>query len=236
MMTRPKARTRIAALTLAALVPTASAWTPAFACGNPLESVGIEHNVYLGCLMRDGGDTSVSQLQRLVEECGFNPGTSTEEFVARYSPLVEVDPYLTVAQRMAPYRDSYTAYQFSYFTRIDQVIAAAQSTAEADAEFAQLETEAIEHLSTSTAAEQSIFAALSTARHSLQYWSKATEGTPVLATKARAERKLGKFWKVLIVVGADLAGAAGGTLIGGPIVGAAAASGSSGGAAVVLRD
>lgn len=235
MMTRPKARTRIAALTLATLVPTVSAWTPAFACGNPLESVGIEHNVYLGCLMRDGGDTSVSQLQRVVEECGFDPGTSTEEFVDRYSPLVEVDPYLTVAQRMRPYQDSYTSYQFSYFTRIDQVIAAARSAAEADAEFARLETEAIERLSTSTAAEQSIFAALSTARHSLQYWVKAT-GTTELAQKARSEQKLGKFWKVLIVVGADLAGAAGGTLIGGPIVGAAAASGSSGGAAVVLRD
>ena len=235
MMTRPNARARIAALTLATLVPTASAWTPAFACGNPLESVGIEHNVYLGCLMRDGGDTSVSQLQRVVEECGFDPGTSTEEFVDRYSPLVEVDPYLTVTERMRPYRASYTSYQFSYFTRLDQVIAGAQSTAEADAAFAQLETEAIENLSTSTAAEQSIFAALSTARHSLQYWSKAT-ATPVLAVKPKAERKLGKFWKVLIVVGADLAGAAGGTLIGGPIVGAAAASGSSGGAAVVLRD
>jgi hypothetical protein len=230
MTKHPKVPAQIAALTLTALVLTTSAWTPAFADGNPLDSVGVEHNVYLGCLMRNGGDPSVSPLRRVVEECGFNPGTSTDEFVALYSSLVEADPNLTVAERMDPYKASYTDYQFSYFHRIDQVMEVAQSQTVADEMFAQLESEAIARLTTSTAAEQSIFAALSTARHSLRYWSQAT-GTQ----DAAREPKLRKIWKVLIVVGADLVGAAGGTLIGGPVVGAATGSASSYGAAQVLK-
>lgn len=239
MTKHSKTRVLTAVLTLAVLVLTGM---PAFAGGgNPLDSVGVEHNVYLGCLMRNGGDPNVSPLQRLVEECGFDPGTSTEEFVATYSPLVDVDPYQTVAERMSPYREAYTSYQLSYFTRIDQVIANAQSAAAADAMFAQLETEAIARLTTRTAAERSIFAALSVARHSLRYWSQATGTTGLAVQMAKPGPrqklgKLGKIWKVLIVVGADLAGAAGGTLIGGPVVGAAAAGGSSAGAATVLRD
>ena len=229
-----------AALTLAVLVLTGM---PAFAGGgNPLDSVGVEHNVYLACLMRDGGDPNVSPLQRVVEECGFDPGTSTEEFVATYAPLVEADPYQTVAERMSRYKEAYTSYQLSYFTRIDQVIAKAQSAAAADAMFAQLEAEAIARLTTRTVAEQSIFAALSVARHSLRYWSQATGITGGAVQKVKPGGKLnqklgqlGKIWKVLIVVGADLAGAAGGTLIGGPVVGAAAAGGSSAGAATVLN-
>lgn len=237
-MSQPKPRPLTAALTLAAAVLAAAAGTPAYAGGNPLDSVGVAHNVYLGCLMRNGGDPSVSPLQRVVEECGFDPGTSTEEFVATYSPLVEADPFLTVAERMSPYRSLYTAYQFSFFTRLDQVIATAESAAAADAMFAQLENEAIARLSTRTVAEQSIFAALSVARHSLQYWSQATATGAVAAPAGKSirkpEPKLGKIWRVLIVVGADLLGAAGGTAIGGPVVGAAAAGGSSAGAAAIL--
>lgn len=247
----PKTRTRIASLTLAFLL--ASLWTPAFAArrtwtrtpavperlalaeesSNPLDSVGIQHNVYLGCLMNNGGDPSVSPLQRVVEECGFDPETGVEEFVATYSPLVEADPYLTVAERMAPYREAYTDYQFSYFDRIDEVIAVAEDQARADAMFAELENEAIQNLTTETAAEQSVFAALSTARHSLAYWS---ENMPREEGAKYAAKKL-KWWvKVLVVVGADLLGAAGGTLIGGPVVGAAAGSGSSAGTAAVIKD
>src|SRR5262245_33114256 len=118
MTKHSKTRALTAVLTLAVLV---LAGTPAFAGGNPLDSVGVEHNVYLGCRMRNGGDPNVSPLQRVVEECGFDPGTSTEEFVATYSPVVEGDPRLTVAERMRPYQAAYTSYQFSYFTRIDQV-------------------------------------------------------------------------------------------------------------------
>jgi len=233
MKKHSKTRVLTAMLTLAVLVLTG---TPASAGGgNPLDSVGVEHNVYLGCLMRNGGDPNVSPLQRVVEECGFDPGTSTEEFVATYSPLVEADPRLTVAERMRPYQAAYTSYQFSYFTRIDQVIANAQSAAAADAMFAQLEAEAIDRLTTRTAAEQSIFAALSVARHSLKYWTQATGITGAAVGAAKPDRKLTqKWWHVLIVVAADLVGAAGGTAIGGPVVGAATGAASSNGAASVL--
>lgn len=231
-----------AAFTLAVL---ALGGMPAYAGGgNPLDSVGVEHNVYLGCLMRAGSDPNVPLLQRVVEECGFDPGTSTEEFVATYSPLVEADSDQTVVERMSPYREIYTSYQFSYFTRIDQVIAKAQSAAAADAMFAQLEAEAIARLTTRTVAEQSIFAALSTARHSLQYWTQTTGITGVAVQKGKPGGKLGqklgklgKFWQVLIVVGADLAGVAGTlALTGGTGAAAAGVVGAacSGGAADVL--
>lgn len=258
-MKRPEARARIAVFTLAVLL--SSLCTPAFAergprgwakpsprsvTGdregralkieegqvNPLDNVGVEHNVYLACLMRDGSDQSVSPLQRVVEECGFKPETSTEDFVATYSPLVEADPYLTVVERMSPYRDSYTDYQFSFFERIDDVLAGATSQEEADAMFARLESEAIQNLSTSTRAEQSIFAALSTARHSLKYWTQPG----ALPPDETAQKKL-KWWvKVLVVVGADLVGAAGGMLIGGPPVAGAVGAGCSGGTATVIKD
>lgn len=252
MIKHPQTRTLIAAFTLAILI--VSTWTPVFAAqrpatwgrtpaapdlnslalcetgSNPLDSVGTEHNVYLGCLMRNGGDPNKSPLQRVVEECGFDPGTSTDEFVERYSSLVGADPYLTVVERMARYREAYTDYQFSYFERIDEILASAENQAEADAAFAQLEKEAAERLTTKTAAEQSIFAALSTARHSLDYWVKA------IPHDEEGQKRLRWWVKVLVVVGADLLGAAGGTLIGGPVVGAATGGASSTGAATVLRD
>jgi hypothetical protein len=259
MMKRPQTRARIATFTLAVLL--ASLYTPAFAGGrqrpwtkpsartvtvdregrvvkveeglvNPLDNIGVEHNVYLACLMREGSDQSVSPLRRLVEECGYNPGTSTDEFVATYSSVVEADPYLTVAERMSPYKGSYSPYEFSFFERIDQALASATNEAEADALFAKLEEEAIQNLSTSTTAEQTIFAALSTARHSLKYWTQPG----ALPPDETAEKKL-KWWvKVLVVVGADLAGAAGGLWIGGPVGAGAVGAGASNGTATVIKD
>jgi hypothetical protein len=240
MKKHSKTRVLTATLILAALV---LAGTPVSAGGgNPLDSVGVEHNVYLGCLMRDGGDPKVSPLQRLVEKCGFDPGTSTEEFVATYSPLVELDPYLTVAERLMPYKEAYTPYQFSYFTRIDQVIASAQNAAEADAMFAKLENEAIARLTTRTTAERSIFAALSIARHSLQYWTQATgiTGAVVWTTKPGgkpAQEKIGKFLRLLIVVACDIVGGvAAGQVSDSDHVVEGVSAGASAGAAAALNE
>lgn len=217
------------------LVALAFAWLPAHAAVNPFDQVGFEHNVYLECLMAKGGDTTVSPLRRIVEECGFDPGTSIDDFIAGYSQFVDVDPSLSVVERMRPYRARYTDAQFSFFEKIDQVLLLAETQAEADAMFADLEADAIARLGTRTAAERSIFAALSTARHSLEYWSLAY-APPAAAAGAISPQRL-KWWqKVLIVVGADLLGAAGGTLIGGPVVGAGTGAASSTGAATVLKD
>lgn len=217
---------------LAALVLTTSPWMPAHATENPYDSVGVSHNVYVACLMDNGGDDWAVLLRRVVDDCGFKPGIPTEDFVERYTRLIEADPSLSVSKRMQPYRTSYTKYQFSFFERIDQVLTVARNEREADKMLADLESEAVEHLSLRSEAEQSIFAALSTARHSLKYWSRESERQGgVTLTQGP------KPWvKVLAVVGADLVGAGLGTLIGGPLVGGPVGAASSAGTATVLKD
>lgn len=205
---------------------------PALAQGNPLDRVGIEHNVYLACLVHNGATEGVEPLVAVVEICGFRPGTSTEEFVARYAAFAQVDPYAGVAQNLAPYRDAYNDQQFAYFEQIDRVLRMATDEAGADAAFARLEASAVAQLRSGSPADQSVLAALSTARHSLRYWSAtvATAGGRTGAAKSSKRR----FWDVLMVVGADLLGAAGGTLIGGPVLGGVIGAASSAGAADVL--
>ncbi len=189
------------------------ATTTASAKENPMDSVGVAHNLYLECLALSQ-NPSISPLRRIVEECGFDPGTSTDEFVEKYQSMIEMDPQLSLEKRLAEHRDSYTAYQFSFFTRIDAIASVAKDQADADARFAKLESEAISRLSTADPADRSVLSALSTARHSLRYWSAQEEKTGNVAV-ARW-----RWWKVLIIVCAD----AGGVAIGGLGGGSAASS------------
>lgn len=202
---------------------------------NPFDYIGESHNLYLECLMLNGGDSGPSALARVVSECGFEPQTDPKQFVADYSDVVDDDPTLSIVERMRPYRDRYDDYQFSFFERLDAILRSAESPEDARRALAMLEAEAITKLGTRTTQEQSIFAALSTARYSLEYWVVAWGETAQTSGDMGALRL--KWWvKVLAVVGADLLGAAGGTLIGGPAVGGAVGAASSTGAATVLKD
>jgi hypothetical protein len=192
----------------------------AFAAENPMDHVGIEHNVYLECLSQSK-DRSISPLRRLVQECGVDPGMSTDDFVETYRPAIETDPSLALAKRMAPYRKSYSDYEFSYFERMDRVVETAKDTAHADAMFAALETEAIEKLDPETHAGRNILGGLSIARHSLRYWTKHESGDGVSA--ARWPRWLRK----LAIVAADVAGGLIATEIGAGALASAASSGAS---------
>lgn len=165
--------------------------TTAIAAENPMESVGIEHNLYLECLSLSK-DQTTSPLQRLVEDCGYDPGMRTEDFLKKYDDIVNVDPRTTLAVRLANSSIQYTEYERSFFHRIDEVVATASSLEEANAKFAELEREAVGNLSAKTDGGRSVLATFSTLRHSLDYWSKAEGG---------AAGTLGRRWWVKLLVG-----------------------------------
>jgi hypothetical protein len=165
-------KNRASTICLLALACSGYAAAPANAADNPMDYIGIAHNIYLDCLEKSESQ-SVSPLIRIVEECGFDAGMSTDELVKRYQGMIEMDPRLPITQRMAPYRDQYTRYQFSFFERIEKIAAISRSLSEADAMFAKLEDEAIAHLSVKNAADRSVLATLSTVRYSIRYWSTA---------------------------------------------------------------
>jgi hypothetical protein len=207
----------------------------AWAAENPQQRVGIEHNLYLGCLMDAGGGTTEVALRNLIEQCEFDPGIPKEEFVAFYSRALNIDPYLSVERRMQTYRSSYTDEEFSYFRRIDQVFATAAGPEEADRALAALEEQAVARFSGKTDGEASLLALLSTARHSLAYWS--APGSPLQQQAAQVGARKLKWWqKVLIVVGADCVGAGIGFLIGGPPVAGAIGAGASTGAGAAIAN
>lgn len=204
------------------------------AADNPQERVGIEHNIYLDCLMRNGGGTTKESLRMLVERCKFDPGIPVDEFVEIYAGLLVDDLSLNVAERMKPYRSLYTEEQFAFFDRIDQALASSATPAEADRALADLEQEAIASFPGRDDAEASLLALLSTARHSLAFWTAA--GSPLLEDrKGGVEAQRLRWWqKVLIVLGADVAGAGIGFLVGGPIGAGAIGAGASSGTGSAL--
>jgi hypothetical protein len=188
--------------------------------GNPMEHVGIEHNVYLGCLMRANSDQSIPALARIVDECGLRVGTSTEEFVAYYQPLLNSNYDDSVVQQVARYRSLFTLEQFAYLEQIDRIFAMSRDESEILSQLARLESHAIANLGTKSRAEQAVFAGLSTAQYSLKFWAERN------ADSVSAKRA--KWWQIVL---SDLAGAVVGTALGGPALGGGLAATCSAGAA-----
>ena len=188
--------------------------------GNPMERVGIEHNVYLGCLMRETSDQNIPALARLVDECGLRVGMSTDAFVAHYQPQLNQNYDDSVVLQVARYRSSFTPEQFAYFEQIDRIFSSAGDEAQIQSQLARLESHAIANLGSKSRAEQAVFAALSTAQYSLQFWSERGGDAP------RVQKA--KWWQIVL---SDLAGAAVGTLLGGPVLGGGLAATCSAGAA-----
>lgn len=189
--------------------------------GNPMEHIGIEHNVYLGCLMRANSDQNIPALARVVDECGLRVGTSTEEFVAYYQPRLNSNYDDSVVQQVARYRSLFTAEQFAYFEQIDRIFATASNETEILSQLARLESHAIATLGTKSRAEQAVFAGLTTAQYSLKFWAERNGDAPRLM-KA-------KWWQIVL---SDLAGAVVGTALGGPVLGGGLAATCSAGAAM----
>lgn len=187
---------------------------PAFAAENPMDHFGVQHNLYLRCL-HDIGANVDNSLALLVDKCGYDPGVSREKFIEGAQPIIEMDPTLPLAERLAPFRSRYTAYEFSFYERIDGVVRKAQSLEEAEVMFAELEREALANLDAKRSSGANVLAGLSIARHSLRYW------TEYAARGETASRKR-KWWHWVVIVVADVAGgvAAAETVVG--AIGAAA--------------
>lgn len=193
----------IAALSLIAWV------SPARAAENPLEHVGIQHNAYLACVMEQDTTQGTSPLRTLVERCGFDAGMSADELVRKYDFMVGAHVGVGVAEGASPYREYFSDYEFSFVTRMDAILSLDADKATTDSLLAALEDEAVSRLNAGTRSGQALLASISTARHSVNYWAEHAEGGDV-------EQRFP--WDI---VGADLLGALGGTLIGGPIMGTA---------------
>jgi hypothetical protein len=186
---------------IAALACAGFVSAPVSAAENPMDHVGQKHNLYLECLALSP-DRKVSPLIRLVTECGVDPGMSAEDFAEKYQAAITSDPTLSMAERMKPYRASYTDREFAYFARFDKIANTAKTLGEAEAMLAELEAQAIAELDPKTHAGANILGGLSIARHSLAYWTKVGGGNPNVSAKGFWSW----LWKKLAVVGADVVG------------------------------
>jgi hypothetical protein len=185
----------LSVLAVSAMLPTIAS-----AAENPMDHVGAQHNMYLSCLL-ETGDSAANSLVRLVETCGYDPGMPLEEFVKTYQPVLEISPLVTIAKKMSSQRDRFTAYEFSFFERMDAVAVQAKDMAHAEALFAELEAESVERLDANSDSGAIVLGSLSVARHSTRFWSKY-DAEPA----GHFVSKRMRWWKWLIVAAADVGG------------------------------
>jgi hypothetical protein len=188
-------------LRFAAALLLAFAAAPAFAANNPMTFVGQVHNQQLACLHANA-EPGVSPLVTLVRKCGLQPGMPIRQFVQTFGPVMNGDPTVPLAQRMQPYRDRYSDYEYGFFDRIDAVTETALNEAEARRMFADLEAEAVVNLDINGFGGQSILAAVAVARDSLEYWIRYE---PIADNLSSAER-WPKWLRRLAIVAADIGG------------------------------
>ncbi|XQA77526.1 hypothetical protein ACM9W9_17280 [Xanthomonas sacchari] len=177
---------------------------PALAAENPVDQAGIQHNMYLGCLI-DLNATAEDALTLLVKKCGYAPGVPLERFVATQQPIVDgVDPTRPMTENLAGLRQQLSAYEYSFIERMDQIVQNAEDFDAAALQFEELEREGIARLDPKSKNGALVLGALSVARHSTQYWSKyaAEHGE---STAGGATSKKG-FWKWFATIGSDVVG------------------------------
>lgn len=153
---------------VAALLMFGGAHGAAQAAENPADYAGIGHNLYLNCLL-ETDSSDIDTLIDVVEKCGYAPGIPLDEYVKRYGSSLALDPR-PLSEVMAPDRDQYSDYEFSFFERIDETVASAADLHEAGARFEALEDEAIAKLDPKSAAGERILSGLSVARHTTANW------------------------------------------------------------------
>ncbi|NYF21255.1 hypothetical protein HDC36_002724 [Xanthomonas sp. JAI131] len=188
---------KLLAATLALLAGSA-ACVPALAAENPVDQAGIQHNMYLGCLM-DLNASPDDALTLLVKKCGYAPGVPLERFIATQQPIVDsIDPTRPLTENLPGLRQQFNSYEYSFLVRMDQIVENAVDMDAAAAQFEALEREAIARLDPKSENGALILGGLSVARHSNRYWSKQAAESGVTSK--------GRFWKWLAVVAADVGG------------------------------
>ncbi|MET7143846.1 hypothetical protein M3S04_19255 [Xanthomonas sp. PPL139] len=192
---------KLFAATAILLIGNAFGAAPALAAENPKDQAGIQHNMYLSCLM----DTKASPddaLVVLVEKCGYDPGMPLERFIATRKPMIDaIDPTRPMTESLTGLRQELSAYEFSFIVRMDQIVQNAGSLDAATVQFEELEREGIARLDPKSKNGALVLGGLSVIRHSARYWSKFAVGT---TSKYAASPDPNKGW--LIVAGSDTLG------------------------------
>lgn len=192
---------KLFAATAILLIGNAFGAAPALAAENPKDQAGIQHNMYLGCLM----DTKASPddaLVVLVEKCGYDPGMPLDRFIATRKPMIDaIDPTRPMTENLAGLRQELSAYEFSFIVRMDQIVQNAGSLDAAAVQFEELEREGIARLDPKSKNGALVLGALSVARHSARYWSKFAAG---ITAKYAGSPDPKKGW--LIVTACDVGG------------------------------
>ncbi|MET7143849.1 hypothetical protein M3S04_19240 [Xanthomonas sp. PPL139] len=193
-------------LVATALLAGSVVGAPALAVENPMDQAGIQHNMYLGCLM-ELNVSAEDALAVLVKKCGYAPGVPIERFVATQQPIVDgVDPTRPMTENLAGLRQQLSAYEFSFIVRMDQIVENAEDLDAAAVQFEELEREAIARLDPRSKNGALILGGLSVAKHSNRYWANVVAERGEAAAGGTAAKKKGRFWRWLAVIGSDAAG------------------------------
>ncbi|MCW0404037.1 hypothetical protein NB689_001076 [Xanthomonas sacchari] len=165
------------------LVGSAFGTATALAAENPMDQAGIQHNMYLGCLM-EAKASPEEAVAVLVEKCGYDPGMPLERFIATRQPMIDaIDPTRPMTENLTELRQQLSAYEFSFIVRMDQIVQNAGGLDAAAVQLEELEREGIARLDPRSKNGALVLGGLSVARHSARYWSKfATDTTSNKAT------------------------------------------------------
>lgn len=180
-----------------ALLSAAAA--PVFAQSGVSNRAGEQHNALLTCLLDNGAPPADKALGVLMDACGYSAGMPRDEFIKTYQPAVDADYAVPLAKLMADQREAYGEYAFSFFERMDRVLADSTSWNEVDAGFADLQQEAYGRLPMEGKARAVILQSLDVGRSSAMFWQKV-EGR----LKQGIGSRRGWFRRLMAVVGADL--------------------------------
>lgn len=127
------------------------------------------------CLM-DSGASGLEVPAALVEQCGYDPNMSIDEFTARWARLIDREP-VPVVVVMQPARDQFTDYEFSFFERFDNFVETSKDLVEFEQRAASLEREASANLDAESPTGATIIAGLNVAQHASRF-ARANTQTP----------------------------------------------------------
>ncbi|XXF76195.1 hypothetical protein P2318_24470 [Myxococcaceae bacterium GXIMD 01537] len=161
---------------LAAALALAGLAGPAQAAENPMGSVGEQHNLYLGCLLKNDPTGQKDPFVILVDVCGFDSGRTSEELREVYTPLLPANPLASMDELIKPYRESLSERQYAFLNETQRILAT-QDARSAAASLAKLESQAVATLGREKG-DLAVLAGLSTARYSLHFWSSGAHPLP----------------------------------------------------------
>ncbi len=140
-----------------------------------MEFVGIEHNRYADCLLKQQAATESELVRILVERCGFDPGMTVEQFEERYLAVLDERSSgdIGLVESLGQYRSRFSAAELSLLAEADAVLQQETSVAEAQLRLETIERKAVQTLDADTRSGQAVLAGIATARYSLNFWADA---------------------------------------------------------------